>query len=183
MSELENMIDRRLKGDETISLSGIRLKAMAQPKFNPYGEPAILKNLKEIDLTDTKAVEEGILVCQVGFFESFHELEFHIIASNFYKTQGDDKKSDFHILLFRWLLDSILSSGDGHETETAFPVISLREEYGVMHMLSLEHTKQYLLRRESKTFDVFTVNPSERYTSASIYFELLFPVGDNKGIY
>lgn len=88
----------------------------------------------------------------------------HITAAALTQLGRSDEAHD-HVLWYRGLIESVLTSGDGRAPQTAFVVISVAEEYAVLRALQLQPQKQALL---DGGIDAITVQ-SARGTG-TIYF-------------
>ncbi|MCX7632070.1 MAG: hypothetical protein N2Z22_01915 [Turneriella sp.] len=180
MPALQNLIDSYLNGDGGITVSDIRLQALAEPWFSPYGIPETLDILRRLNAADPKECAEGIALCEREFYTAFHEPDFHLLAYRLYREHGEPHRQQFHKLLCMAILTSILHNRDGRTQATAFSIISLREEYFMLSFLNLEPREQYCQigkgEFDGQFFDVFTVTPSEDFPADKIYFRLLFDV-------
>jgi hypothetical protein len=60
------------------------------------------------------------------------DADTHLRVAMCFKEKGDLRSYTYHLGVFYGLLQSITSSGDGLTPETAFVVISVREEYELL---------------------------------------------------
>jgi hypothetical protein len=72
--------------------------------------------------------------------QGFVNIEAHADCVKAYEAIHDAAKSKFHLDVATALMRSILDSGDGKAKETAFEVISDREEYATLVALGLPYS-------------------------------------------
>ena len=82
----------------------------------------------------------------------FVNFEAHAECSGFYREDGDEPKAIFHLQVATALAGSILGTGDGKTTETAFEVISDREEYAVLASLGFPYAGSDVLSNSRITY-------------------------------
>jgi hypothetical protein len=85
------------------------------------------------------------------------------------------------------LLSAVTSTGDGSSKETAFHVISVADEYGIMDIFGLSPTMQSLVEDKGQSYDVMELKEN-KYGFESMYFNitvssyaLRFPLKEKKG--
>ena len=76
--------------------------------------------------------------------------------------------------MFRGLIDSIRSSGDGKSPAKAWVVISVAEEYAVLQALGFKPSGQSLLHQNGHSFDVMKAK-SDDGTEQTFYFNVDIP--------
>jgi hypothetical protein len=76
--------------------------------------------------------------------------------------------------VFRGLIDSIRSSGDGKSPATAWVVISVDEEYAVLRALEFKPSGQSLLRQNGHSYDVMKAKNDDG-TEQTFYFNVDIP--------
>lgn len=72
------------------------------------------------------------------------DIEIHAVAAQALFELSMPVESSWHAAWYRGLLDSILASGDGRTSETAWVVISVAEEYAILKHLGYELIGQSL---------------------------------------
>jgi hypothetical protein len=73
------------------------------------------------------------------------DIDAHFISAVALSELKRDIESRQHIYWFRGLVNSVLESGDGRTSETAYVVISVPEEYAVLRTLRIQPTGQQML--------------------------------------
>lgn len=76
------------------------------------------------------------------------DIRGHLYMSIALRELGQEQGSQDHIRWTHGLMDSIVASGDGKSSASAFEVISIAEEYDVMYLFGLKVTSQSLISGE-----------------------------------
>ena len=114
----------------------------------------------------------------------FH-LYKHIIYSNLY-GQDSEKAAAAHNQVVM-LLSAVTSTGDGSSKESAFHVINVSDEYGILEIFGFSPTMQSLVEDKGQSYDVMELKEN-KYGLESMYFNitvssyaLRFPLKEKKG--
>jgi len=92
------------------------------------------------------------------------DAEVHLMVAMCYKEKGDLKSMCQHLNVFYGLLGSITSEGNGHSAKSAFKVVSIDEEYSLVHEIGGKVMSQKLIgqcdvleveRRGKKTMTLY----------------------------
>ena len=164
--------------DTTLSLEQIRhfYYGMAtRSEYAPY-KMAKIDALREAFEKDTPSKEDW----EKAALEIDKELEtdptnirFHlykrIIYSNLYGLDSE-RTTDAHNQVVM-LLSAVTSTGDGRSKETAFHVISVADEYGIMDILGLSPKMQSLVEDKGQSYDVMDLEKN-KYGLKSMYFNI-----------
>jgi hypothetical protein len=76
----------------------------------------------------------------------------------------------------RALLDSLLKSGDGKSEETAYAVISTREEYIILQVKGLKPLKQSIVTEKHHQYDTMEVE-DQKGGRQTLFFNIDMPMG------
>ena len=120
-----------------------------------------------------KALQHAHLILS----KEFIDIDAHHISRIISKEMGNLKQHDFHHFVTKGLIDSILDSGDGISPETAYVVISVREEYIILSVLGLKLEKQGLMALKGHSYDKMEVKNLRTQETATIYFNVDLPLG------
>ena len=188
------LLRRFQAADTTLSLEQIRhfyYGTATRSDYDPY-KMAKIDALREAFEKDTPSKEDW----EKAANEIDKELETdptnirfhlykHIIYSNLY-GQDSEKAVDAHNQVVM-LLSAVTSTGDGSSKETAFHVISVADEYGIMDIFGLSPTMQSLVEDKGQSYDVMELKEN-KYGLESMYFNitvssyaLRFPLKEKKG--
>ena len=146
-----------------------------RPDYNPYR----LSNNEEL-----KAALSGDAIPEEGWRKAAQIIEkeleseptnlrFHlykqIVYSNLY---GKDSQEAFNAYAqVAMLFSAISSTGNGKTPETAFHVISVPDEYGLMEMLGLSMKSQSLIEKKGRSYDLMELEENE-FGLESMYFDI-----------
>ena len=188
------LLRRFQAADTTLSLEQIRhfyYGTATRPDYDPY-KMAKIDALREAFEKDTpnkedweKAANEIDKELETDPTNIRFHLYKHIIYSNLY-GQDSEKAVDAHNQVVM-LLSAVTSTGDGSSKETAFHVISVADEYGIMDIFGLSPTMQSLVEDKGQSYDVMELKEN-KYGLESMYFNitvssyaLRFPLKEKKG--
>ena len=82
------------------------------------------------------------------------DIDIHIAQAVALDELGREEESGHHLLWHKGLVDSILRSGDGRTPETAWVVISIAEEYSILHVFGMSLRGRDLLEGEIDRMEV-----------------------------
>ena len=98
----------------------------------------------------------------------FH-LYKHIVYDNLYGPESEKTADAYNQVVM--LLSAVTSTGDGRSKETAFHVISVADEYGIMDTFGLSPKMQSLVEDKGQSYDVMELKENE-YGLESMYFNI-----------
>jgi hypothetical protein len=121
------LVRRVEAGDFTVDFQALRLACMKSTECEPRGTKADLGALNEA--VRDHQLEKVVEIAERLIRQGFVNMEVHATCVKAYEELHEAAKSKFHLDVTTALLRSILLSGDGKSKESAYPVISDREEY------------------------------------------------------
>ena len=105
----------------------------------------------------------------------------HYTGQAFLKA-GDHLKAEEYFHKYKGFVASILATGDGKSPESAYIVISTREEYTLMEYLGLRVSQQVLTEQNGHYFDVLT-GITTSGEEIQVYFNIDKPFSSLKKLY
>lgn len=165
----EALLERAKKGDRTVDFTELRLAFYESSNYNPYSPMLTYRPLWGALAQNNYA--EAIKIAQSVFEKNFIEVNANMVAHIAYRETGDTERAAFHRFMADGLLASIKSTKDGKTPETAFEVISVSEEYGLMRSLELRPIKQSLINNNGHFFDALVVVDKTNQQS-TVYFNI-----------
>ena len=146
-----------------------------RPEYNPY-KMAKYDALREALAKDTPEKEDWAKAAQEIDKEletdptniRFH-LYKHMIYRNLYGSESEKTIDAYNQVLM--LLSAVTSTGDGRSKETAFHVISVTDEYGILDIFGLSSKMQSLVEDKGQSYDVMDLEENE-YGLESMYFNI-----------
>jgi len=101
------------------------------------------------------------------------DADTHLRVAMCFKEKGDFPSYNYHLGVLYGLLQSITSEGDGKSPETAFKVISIREEYSLLQEVGATVTKQSLI---DGICDKMDITRRDGAVNMSVYFDVSIPL-------
>jgi hypothetical protein len=123
-----------------------------------------------------KDYAEALKDAEIVLASEYVNMDAHFVAYAANKELGAEDKAEFHLAVFRGLVNSILHSGDGKSVETAWVVIKTHEEYVVFRVLGYRPGGQSLMTKDGHAYDVMTVKSVDDGTEATFYFNVDIPM-------
>lgn len=174
-SEYATLLAALKAGNTAIDYTRLRLSFMDSPEYSA-----------EKDTTDAeKAMGEALQAndfpralknAQTVLDNEYVNIDAHYVAYIANREMGSADKAQFHLTVFRALLDSIRNSGDGLSTEKAWVVISVHEEYVLLRALGFRPFQQSLLAVNGHSYDKMVVKNTEDGSEKTFYFNVDIPM-------
>ena len=165
----ESLLEKVKKGDRTVDFTELRLAFFESSNYNPYAPMLTYRPLWGAVAQNNYA--EAIKIAQSVFEKNFIEVNANMVAHIAYRETGDTERAAFHRFMADGLLASIKSTKDGKTPETAFEVISVSEEYGLMRSMELRPIRQSLIQDKGHFFDALVVLDKTSQES-TVYFNI-----------
>jgi len=163
------------KSDPAVDFGELRLAYTHTPEYSPYGTDSDAKENMNKAL-DNGEYEDVLKYANMLLDQDYVDIEAHLACALAYSQLGDKEKQDYHVSIARGLLKSIATSGDGRSPETAYLVISVREEYIFMSLvLKVRPKVQSLVSSNGQAFDRFEVTDEETEEPSTIFFNVDIP--------
>lgn len=158
-------------GDAKVDYTALRMSSMASDEKDA-GQPDRELRKKMVVAFNAKKYKEAIQLGNDTLKTGLLDSETHMILALAHQHAGNKEKHEFHKNVYLGLVNSILASGDGRSTKTAYVVINVAEEYAVLTALELKRGSQALLNEDGKKFDVLTVQNPQTNESEKVYFNI-----------
>jgi Domain of unknown function (DUF4919) len=169
-STFKELVERAQKRDQSLDFTALRIAFYESPNYNPQRPMLTYRPL--YGALAQKNYAEAIKIADSVLEGNFVELNAHIVAQIANQETGNTERAEFHKYMAEGLLNSIKAKADGKTTETAFQVISINEEYGLMRSMGLRPIKQSLLQDKGHYFDVLTVIDPQTNQESTVYFNV-----------
>ncbi|MBI4824543.1 MAG: DUF4919 domain-containing protein [Nitrospirae bacterium] len=170
------LLDKVKSFDRSVDFKALRLSYTETSEYDPYNENTS-ETMAMFNALNSKQYKEAIKNALSILESSYVNIPAHIVLSISYRAIGDSGKSDFHDFVVKGLLDSIFDSGQGRSPESAYQVISIKEEYVILDVLGLEKKIQSLIVSGGHSYDrIEATNPKTGKTEV-FYFNVDIPLG------
>ena len=166
----EDLVEQAKKSDPNLDFTALRIGFYESKNYNPNAPMMTYRPLW--GALAQQNYPEAIKIAQSVFEKNFVEINAHLVAQAAYRESGDTEHAKFHKYMADGLLASIKGKNDGKTKETAFHVISINEEYGLMRTMSLRPIKQALVEDKGHFFDAITVVDPQTNAESILFFNI-----------
>jgi uncharacterized protein DUF4919 len=173
-SEYASLLAQIQGGDLSIDFQRLRFSYMESPERHKAKDTSDEEKTMWQAL-NKKDFKTAVNKADVVLANEFVNLDAHFVEFRAYEGLQDAAKSDFHKSVFSGLLKSITASGDGKSPETAYVVISTREEYVVLGVLGLQPGKQSVMHQGGHSYDLMEATNPQTKEVAKLFFNVDIP--------
>jgi hypothetical protein len=162
-------------GNTNIDYTRLRMSYVESPEHKKFVD---MSNASKAmyDALQAKDYAGALKNAKTVLDSEYVNLDAHFVASIANHELGKTDKAEFHKTVFRGLIDSIRSSGDGKSPEKAWVVISVHEEYVVLRMMGFVPSQQSLLHKDGHFYDEMKVKNPDTGEEATYYFNTDIPM-------
>ena len=172
------LLRRFEKADTTLTVEQLHYfyyGTATRPDYNPYKtsnydalHKALEKETPEKEDWENAAqvIDEQLKTDPTNI--RFH-LYKHIVYDNLYGPESEKTFDAYKQVVM--LLSAVTSTGDGRSKETAFHVISVTDEYGILDTFGLSSKMQSLVEDKGQSYVVMDLEENE-YGLESMYFNI-----------
>lgn len=164
------LVEKAKQKDASVNFTELRHAFYESANYNPYA-PMLTYRALNAALAQ-KNYEEVLKIAESVFAKNFAEVNAHMAAQIAYQETGNTERAEFHKFMADGLLKSIKSSVDGKSPATAFEVIAISEEYGLIRSLGLRPIGQALVEEKGKPYDAITVVDPQTNQESKLYFNI-----------
>lgn len=169
------MVARLKSGDPKVDYRALRDAYAASPAYQPYGgdyDEARNAMRRAFNIHDcTSVLSNAAKVLDAIYID----IASHLLSAACLDTSNAKAEADFHRGVARGLMNAILASGDGKTTKTAYVVVTISEEYDVLHTLELELGQQALASEGGHVYDRMETK-TESGEARTIFFQIDRPM-------
>ena len=169
-SKYEQLLEKVKQKDPSVDFTQLRHAFYESPNYNPYAPMLTYRPLNAA--IAQKNYQEALKIAESVLAKNFVEVNAHMAAQIAFQETGNAERAQFHKFMADGLLKSIKSSVDGKSPATAFEVISINEEYGLIRSLGLRPIGQALIEDKGKRYDAITVVDPQTNQESKIYFNI-----------
>ncbi len=166
----EDMVKKVEGGDIAVDFGAMRMKYAASKNYEPEaGADEINAMYQDLRAKNYKsALERANKVMKIQYVS----LDAHMGASAAYKGLNSDQPAQLHHDIALGLLKSIIASGTGASTQSAYKVISVREEYAFMRAMGYFPGSQSYMHEGDKSFDKMEMTDTKNNSKVTVYFDV-----------
>ncbi|MCB0277694.1 MAG: DUF4919 domain-containing protein [Calditrichaeota bacterium] len=164
-----------IKGGLSQDFFTLRMAYTKTGAYTPYGETSRDSLNKAGALFEEKRFSEALTVLNNVLRENYVSISTHSYASYAWEMLGDSTRALFHLNMYQGLLNSIYDYGNGNSPQSAYIVISTREEYEFLNWFGLQFKEQNLIAADEYSFDLMKAVDPETNEQFDIYFNIQIP--------
>jgi hypothetical protein len=172
-SEYATLLATLKAGDTQIDYARLRLSYMDSPEYKQAKDTSDAEKAMA-DALNVKDYATALKEAEIVFDSEYVNIDAHFVAFVANRELGAADKAEFHLAVFRGLLDSIRKSGDGLSTNTAWVVINVHEEYVLLRALGFQLSNQSLIQKDGHSYDEMKVK-SQDGKEQTFYFNVDIP--------
>ncbi|MDQ7824928.1 MAG: ankyrin repeat domain-containing protein [Candidatus Eremiobacteraeota bacterium] len=157
-SLLKELLGKVRKSDPTVDFTLLRKAYSRSSLYSPY-DMQRLEDTKMVDALGNQGQWNKLLELTRHIF-SYNPVEInsHFWSAFAHNKTGNAQMQQFHAYVYKGLLNSLQASGDGRSKETAYQVISIKEEYAVLENIEgLSLVGRQKIEDAASSYDVFEV--------------------------
>lgn len=169
--DYETLLAKLKGGDLNIDFKTFRF---AFPETAGYSARGVNKEIfnKMYTALGEKKYKDTISKAQTILETDYVDLDAHLLLHISHRELGNTKGSEFHGAVLKGLAQSILKSGDGKTTATAYHVIRVDEEYAILRLLGMSRAKQELVKENGHHYDKMEITDDKTKQTSTIYFNV-----------
>ncbi len=169
-SKYDVLLEKVKQKDPSVNFTELRLAFYESPNYNPYA-PMLTYRPMNAALAQ-KNFKEALKIADSVLAKNFVEINAHLTAQIAHQELGNTERAQFHKFMADGLLNSIKSNFDGKSVDSAYEVISINEEYGLIRTVGLRPIRQGLVENKGRRFDAITVVDPQTGKESVIYFNV-----------
>ena len=165
------IIDRLKGGDKEIDFLELRMLYAKTGFYIPYGYSERKEiRIKAIEAFKKENYKKVLKLAEKIFENDYLDLNTHFMCMISYKNLEESEKEEYHKFVLNGLIDSVVSYGDGRSPETAYKVISTREEEFILTTLGYITATRDEIRTKKHAFDKIFAKNLENQKKKVLYF-------------
>ena len=166
----DELLEQARRSNPALDFTALRVAFYDSPHYHP--DTPMMSYRQLWGALSQKNYPQAIEIAESVLKNNFVEVNAHMVAHLAYRETGDSERAQFHKYMADGLLSSIKGKHDGKSVETAYHVISINEEYGLMRSLAVRPIKQALVNDKQHFFDAITVVNPQTNEQTIVYFNV-----------
>lgn len=174
-SDYEALVAQAKSGAPNVDYGKLRAAYAKTRDYDPYSFK--IRNLTiEMNKAAAAGDYQGALKQARRIIDiQFVSIDAHFAAAHCYEMLGKPEDARRERSIGQELIKSILKSGDGKSPETAFVVVTLREEYALIAAMKARLVRQALMQQGGNVYDRMEVTPiaaNDSSETRTLYFRI-----------
>ncbi len=160
-------------GNTRIDYQQLRYDFMESPEYKLAKDTTKAEDAMNAAM-NAKDFAKAIKSAEEVLGNEYVNIDAHYSAYIANRELGQTDKAEFHRSIFRGLVQSILASGDGLKTDSAWVVITVHEEYVVLSVLGMRPGSQAVIHKDGHSYDEMKVKDADG-KDHTFYFNVDIP--------
>lgn len=170
--DFQILLSRLENGDRSVHFGDLRRAYVLTESYEPYGFSGEHHAAGIMNLLKNESPKTVIAEAERVLARDFFDIATRGILSHAYKLNGEDGKSEFQVYVANAIVEAVLNSGDGLSPETAYQVLSVREENMILLVLGLQKKRQALVQHEGHLYDQISATNKNTGESQGVWFNI-----------
>lgn len=166
------LLEQVKQADPNVDFTALRMAYTKTEDYDPYNFKAAEQKQEMFAALDNGDYDTALELANQILEQNYLSANAHFVALHVHEALNQSQEADFHRYVIDGLITSILESGDGKSTETAYVVISIEEEYMILGVLGISFTSQSLVGEAGHSFDVLEGVHEATNTPVTVYFNI-----------
>jgi hypothetical protein len=174
-SRYRQLLEAAGRDPSQVDFTKLRLAYAASSEYDPNRcERAVIEFRRAFgDERNQDQLQQILCACEDLLASEPLSIWGRFFAGIYYTSIGDHKKVAYHRMFGKYLVKSILRSGDGRSYQTAFKVLYVNEEYFLLsYILNLKVKSQELIEWPDHEFDVIKAFDPKTGEPKEVYFNI-----------
>jgi len=168
--EFSRLVRAAEAGDQNINFTSLRTAWLNSPYYQNRLQAASLRK-SSMDAVKAKDTASVAKVARQILSINYTDMLAHKYLRQACKLLGNETCEEHHHFIEFGLLKSIVKQGDGSTCKTAWPVVSIDEEYFVLSMSGRKLIRQTLISEQGHHCDKMEVT-NEKEGQETVYFNV-----------
>lgn len=165
------LLEKVKSGDKTVDFLDLRMLYSQTQFYIPYADETRKKiRLKVIEVFKKGKYEKTLKLSEEVFEKDYMDMNMHYMCMMSYNKLENKEMEAFHKFVLNALIDSIVSFGDGRSAETAYKVISTREEEFILTILGYVIKRREEVRTKNHALDKIFTSSLDGNKNKILYF-------------
>jgi hypothetical protein len=169
----EDLVAKAQAGDADVDFTALRTSYTQTQNYDPYSAGSVALTREAFQAANAKDCKTALEKADAALKLDFTNADLHMLRSNCLDQAGEKSQAMLELSLGRGLFNSIKASGDGKTPDTAYVVVTLREEGLLLAvLLDARETAQALLSTSKGPVDELTATNLKTGTVTKVYFNV-----------
>jgi hypothetical protein len=168
----EQLVAQAESGDPATDFTALRMAYAQSADYDGYGMASDGQRQAFIDAANAEDCPKAITFSEALLKADYTYPLVHLVRAVCFDKQGNAAHAQLEGAIFKGLTNSILASGDGKSTATAYVVVTMAEERFVLMHFDLDEKLQALVTEGGHNYDRIDGVNEKTGAKESLYFNV-----------